>query len=100
MTFDHKELSEKLVELGYATKAYELNDDYSGTNRVFLTQDIGKMATLAIENSVDLSFDVNILYVIAWTEKNRAKCYYADHNNDKVEATCIAIAKAVAKLKE
>lgn len=101
MTFDHKEASEKLHEL-YGCGIYtEYINERDGE---FITQDIGELMKLAIEN------DVQVLYGGSGKEEavycqDPMETYicierYYDHNNDKVEATCAAITQALIKLKE
>ena len=87
--FNHKVASEKLVELGYVT--------HIGTNFKFITQDIGTMATLAIDNGIDILNLPKFCWCVSNVYDNKE--YHKDHA-DKYEAARVAIYKALIKLKE
>ena len=60
----------------------------------WLHDDIGRCATLAIEHGIDLTFCNSCVFAGNgyFYEKRES---YADHANNKVRATCVAILKAL-----
>ena len=64
--------------------------------RVWLHDDIGRCATLAIEHSLNTAIDddavsINVFGKVALL----AFEYFKDHNGNKIRATCVAILKAL-----
>lgn len=116
MSVNHKELSEQIARV-YSevrsvietAKKFVDNGHYAWIyEKKYITKDIGEMMRLAIENGIDVEqhkYSAN-QYSIAlprYKEGQRISeaglCYYTDYNNDQVEATCIAIARVLIKLK-
>lgn len=66
-------------------------------NDVWLHDDIGRCATLAIEHEIDIEFFKNCRAVMCLPNNLGAivKEKFADHNGNKVRATCVAILKAL-----
>ena len=102
MTFNHKEASEKIARIyGVEDAIYDgqLNDVF----KHYITQDIGALMELAIRNGIDVEqFEGLVDFVRAtfkdeFTEKHTEFEYYKNHNNDPIEATRVAIAKALIK---
>lgn len=113
MSVNHKELSEQIANL-YNTneQTWVLDDSQDYAPRAdlkYITQDIGEMMRLAIENGIDVEqhkYSAN-QYSIALPRYKEGQriieaglCYYTDYNNDPVESTCVAIARVLIKLKD
>lgn len=107
MTFNHKEASELIAEF-YDISAYvyfvnQDNNPYLLDNH-YITQDLGVLMELAIRNHIPVDYDYPkeaticewITFKPEW-KKDRVVEQYADHNNDPIEATRVAIAKALIK---
>ncbi len=104
MSVNHKELSEQIARLYGIDAEIKVAEPtrygpYTIVDR-HITQNIGAMMRLAIENNIDVLQSKMFGYVIESTRNlGDVEENYADHNNDPVEATCVAIAKALIKLK-
>lgn len=104
MTFNHKEASEKLQELYDCGVLVGYVDDNDQVAYHYITQDKGTMAALAFENYISIQQAEFNQYVYAGLLNKTMEYFnredYKDHNNDKIEATCVAIYNALIKLKE
>lgn len=107
MSINHKELSEQIARLYWVVSWVE-EFDYTGecVPKRHITQDIGAMMRLAIENDLCVMPDSKKNYVEVYLLKdNECTLYdglienYADHESPEI-ASCVAIANALIKLKD
>lgn len=95
---NHKELSQKVSAL-YSVPDYL---DYNGHDYYYITQDIDTMMRLAVEHDIEVLNDAAYRGKVCRFYRSGAFITtYEDYVNtsSKVEATCVAIAKALIKLK-
>lgn len=105
MTFSHKEASEQIARIYGVDIEVWIVDKFSlcaqKADVCFFTQDIGALMSLAIMNDIIVHPNNVHKFVrasrITLVEIFESKEYYEDHNNDPIEATRVAIAKALIK---
>lgn len=109
--FSHKKASELIAKLFKlkSSKVHVAIEKYIGDELAsvkytqwFITQDSGAMAELAWENGISIepqNFNKFVTVSADWLVLNNITEYYAAHNNDHLEATRVAIAKELIKLK-
>lgn len=97
--FNHKEASEQIAKI-YGVDVRTFNAGTNGSaGTTLITQDIGEMMRLANRNGI--CYSISLHDVTAYRETNQAgepvnevvECI----TNDPIEATCVAIAKALIK---
>ena len=92
--FCHKTASEQIARI-YGVDAFIGFNGFSWD--CYITQDLGALMELAIRNEFDIDTSENATLVVGTEEELIAFEKVKDHNNDPIEATRVAISKALIK---